>query len=103
MIGVVSMCNANFLFVALVFIGASLASAADWPLFRGDPLQTGIAKEELPGPLAERWKVRLGNDIESTAAIVGGTVYIGSFDQTLYALHLKTGKEKWKYKAGDFK
>lgn len=29
------------------------------------------------------------------------TVYIGSFDSNLYALNAETGKELWKFKAGE--
>src|SRR5262249_52064392 len=41
--------------------------------------------------------------IEGTAAIVGGTVYVASFDEHLYALNLSSGELKWKYKGGPFK
>src|SRR5262249_14616635 len=82
-----------------------------WPLFRGNPLQTGVAdsaqREQptpapaLPDQLKVRWKVQLKGDIEATAAVVGDTVYLGAFDGNLYALDLANGKEKWKYDAGD--
>src|SRR5947209_16035883 len=79
-------------------------AAADWPLFRGDALQTGVAAEALPESLALRWQMPTGNGqtgrIDGAAAIVNGTVYVGSFDEFLYALDLATGKPKWKYKAG---
>src|ERR1022692_4603950 len=42
---------------------------ADWPLFRGDALQTGVAKATLPDMLEIRWQVDLKKGIESTAAI----------------------------------
>jgi outer membrane protein assembly factor BamB len=75
----------------------------DWPLFRGNLLQTGTVTAALPDKLEVLWKVSFGRngDIESTAAIVGDTVYVGTFDEHLYALELGTGKEKWKYKATD--
>ena len=47
--------------------------------------------------------VKVKDAIEGTAAIVGDTVYFGSFDQYLYAVSLADGKEKWKYKAGPIK
>jgi outer membrane protein assembly factor BamB len=73
---------------------------ADWPLFRGNPLQTGVASSELPADLVVRWKFKTKDSIEAAAAIVDGVVYAGSFDEHLYALDLKTGKEKWKVKLG---
>jgi outer membrane protein assembly factor BamB len=79
------------------------AQAADWPLFRGDPLQTGVSADKLPEQLAIRWKFETRDAIEGTPAIVGDVVYVGSFDGHLYALDLATGNLKWKYKAGPFK
>ena len=72
---------------------------ADWPLFRGDPLQTGVAKGALPDKLEIRWKVDLKKGIESTAAIVKDTVYVVgqsglvvSIDYTAWGwIHLITG------------
>src|SRR5438552_3436611 len=77
--------------------------AADWPVFRGNPAQTGVAAEALPEKLAVRWAAKTGNAIEGAAAIVGGVVYVGSLDGFVYALDLATGKEKWKFQAGGVK
>jgi outer membrane protein assembly factor BamB len=71
----------------------------DWPIFRGNPLQTGVANSSLPDKLAFRWKFKAKDSIEGTAAIVKGTVFVGSMDGYLYALDLASGKEKWRYKA----
>jgi outer membrane protein assembly factor BamB len=78
-------------------------TTGDWPLFRGNPLQTGVASTELPAQLKLRWKFRAQDGVEATAAIVGDTVYVPSLDQHLYALDLPTGKKKWSYEAGPFK
>ncbi len=75
----------------------------DWPLFRGDPLQTGVARTALPDKLEVRWKVALKKGIESTAAIVKDTVYVGCYDEHLHAFDLKTGMPKWKTKLGAIK
>jgi len=78
-------------------------ASADWPLFRGNPLQTGVATSGLPEKLEVLWQFKTGDAIEGTAAIVDGVVYIGSLDERLYAIDLATGKQKWKYKAGPIK
>jgi outer membrane protein assembly factor BamB len=94
-------------FLCLVVILGILPGAllrADWPLFRGDPVQDGVALDaKLPERLEVRWKVQFKDGIESTAALVGDTVYVGCFDQHLYALDLATGKEKGKFKTGPIK
>src|SRR5712692_4294047 len=83
-----------FLVSALAPVGAL---AEDWPLFRGNALQTGVAASGLPEDLEIRWKFKAKDGIESAAAIVEGTVYVGSLDEHLYALDLATGNLKWTY------
>src|SRR5438105_3436642 len=92
------------LLVAVPLLGTMVPGVrADWPNFRGNALQNGIAESPLPAPLEVLWKIQAKDGIEATAAIVKGTVYFGSFDQYLYAVNLTDGKEKWKYKGGPFK
>jgi RNA polymerase sigma factor (sigma-70 family) len=79
------------------------AVTEDWPLFRGNPSQTGIATTALPDQLDILWKFTTKDSIEGTAAIVGGVVYVGCLDDHLYALDLKTGQQKWKLKVGPIK
>jgi outer membrane protein assembly factor BamB len=76
---------------------------SQWLVFRGNPQQTGVAASTLPDKLKVRWQFKAKDGVESTAAIADGTAYIGSFDQHLYALDLKSGRQKWSYKAGPFK
>jgi len=66
-------------------------------------LQTGVAKSTLPDKLEIRWKLNLKKGIESTAAIVKDTVYVGCYDEHLYAFNLITGEQKWKTKLGAIK
>ena len=75
----------------------------DWPIFRGNPQQTGVATSSLPDKLEILWKFSTKDAIEGTPAVANGVVYIGSFDENLYAIDLQTGKEKWHYKAGALK
>jgi outer membrane protein assembly factor BamB len=90
--------------VALLFLlGGDSVLLADWPLFRGGTTQTGVTKEALPDPLEIRWQTKLGRGIGSTAAIVDGVVYVGCYDEHLYAFDLASGKPKWKFKGGSFK
>jgi eukaryotic-like serine/threonine-protein kinase len=77
---------------------AQVAARPDaWPGFRGSPALSGVASAPLPAGLKLRWSFQAKDSIESSAAIVAGTVYVGSMDSSLYAVELATGKLKWRY------
>ena len=87
-----------------ILCGIGGASRAEWPVFRGDPLMTGVGQAKLPDQLQEKWTYKCKDAIEGAPAIVGGSVYVASFDKHVYAIDLVTGKEKWKSeKLGSFK
>src|SRR5579872_7517969 len=99
---------------ALGVLGSSLLLAAPdptkeakpqaaWTLFRGNPLQTGVAPGKLPDKLAELWTFETKDGIEGAPTVKDGVVYVASLDEHLYALELATGKKKWEYKGGPFK
>jgi outer membrane protein assembly factor BamB len=72
------------------------ASRDDWPLFRGDPRSTGIARGQLPDQLTLLWKFTVEKGaFEGTPVIVDGVVYIGDLDGKVYAIDLKSGQSKW--------
>ena len=48
----------------------------------------------------EQWSFRTGGEIESSPAISGGTVYVGSKDGKLYAINRKAGQKVWEYTIG---
>jgi outer membrane protein assembly factor BamB len=91
-----------FAMAALGFAGPDAKPADDWPVFRGNPLQTGVATSSLPERLEILWKVKPSEStdasFEGTAAISKGVVYLGSMDSTLYAFDLASGQVKWTYK-----
>jgi outer membrane protein assembly factor BamB len=92
--------------VALVVPIVALSAAAQntgWPLFRGNPEQTGVTAAKLPAKLETLWTFKAGDAFESTVAVSGGVVYAGSMDEHVYAIDLAKGTQKWKYKAGPFK
>lgn len=93
----------RLLVLAVLLLGFSPASHADWPVSRGDALMTGVGRAKLPDQLAERWSFKCGDAVEGAPAIVNGVVYLASFDKHLYALDLATGKPKWKTKLAAFK
>ena len=76
---------------AVLFCGATLLPAADWPQFRANPSLTGVSDEKLPDKPALLWSFKTGGPVKSSPAIVGGTVFIGSQDSNLVALALNGG------------
>jgi outer membrane protein assembly factor BamB len=99
--------NSSIRFLILLFgvLGVLRGSFvfADWPLFRGRATQTGVTNEALADPLAIRWQVKLKRGIASTAAVVKGVVYVGSYDGHVYAIDLASGEQKWAFAGGSFK
>ena len=73
---------------------------AGWRLFRGNPLQTGVADTVLPDRLEVLWTFKAKDSIESAPAVANGVVYIGALDECFYALDLATGHQRWQYRAG---
>jgi outer membrane protein assembly factor BamB len=71
-----------------------------WPVFRGDVLQSGVADAKLPAKLEVLWTFKAKDSIEGSAVVAEGVAYVASFDEFLYAVDLKSGRQKWRYKAG---
>ena len=102
----------RLLAASLTLVGAVLTLTAQpapvakddaWLLFHGNPRQTGVAPGKLPAKLEIKWKFGAGDAFESSVAVADGVVFAGSMDEHFYAIDLKTGKQKWKFKAGPFK
>jgi eukaryotic-like serine/threonine-protein kinase len=72
--------------------------ADNWSQFRGNQNLTGVSLANVPGTLKVLWTYEAGDSIESSAAIIGGTVFVGSQKGELTALNLDNGAVYWKYK-----
>ncbi|MDE0687934.1 MAG: PQQ-binding-like beta-propeller repeat protein [Candidatus Poribacteria bacterium] len=83
--------------ILLIFLllFTSHVSFGDWASFRRNPQLTGVADSELPEDPQLLWTFQAADMIESTAAVVDGTVYVGALDGTLYAIDAQTGEQKW--------
>jgi outer membrane protein assembly factor BamB len=88
--------------------GASLSSSgtrglanSPWPKFRQNLNHTGVSPYDTstnPGKL--RWSFTAGHLIQSSSAIGSdGTIYVGSYDDKLYAIN-PNGTEKWSFTTG---
>jgi len=94
---------AAFLLFSLLLAGFARAQdtpANNWSQFRGNTSNTGVALSDVPRDLKQLWTYDAGDAIESSAAIVGGTVFAGSQKGELVALNLENGAVYWKYGTG---
>ena len=79
---------------------------ASWPQFRNGPLHRGdnttenvLSPSTVPG-IDLDWSYTTGGPVDSSPAVAGGTVYIGSGDGNVYALNAATGALDWSYTTG---
>src|SRR5437764_6787860 len=79
------------------------AMAAEWPMYGHDPKQTRSnpgATRITPANVAtlqQAWFFDTnGHPVSSTAAVVKGTVYVGSWDHNFYAIDARSGNVEWK-------
>ena len=72
------------LFFASIFTAAAIAD--DWAMFRNDAAHTGYSTSN-PSSGALSWTYTTGGAVDSSPAVVGGVVYIGSSDDKVYALN----------------
>lgn len=76
---------------------AGVATPTEWPMFRGHPGLTGVSPAQLPSSPALVWTYKTAAPVKSSAAIVGGRVYVGSDDKQLHCVDLKSGAKVWSF------
>lgn len=76
--------------------------ADDWPTFRLESQRRGL--DATDGPLLDEpeliWQFDTGGIVESSPAVVDNTVYVGTFDEQLWALDARTGEPRWSFAVG---
>jgi outer membrane protein assembly factor BamB/subtilisin family serine protease len=79
-------------------INITLRSA--WPAFKQDKLRSGnCPRADIYPPLSLKWSFGSSGYIESSAALLNSTIYVGSNDNRLYAIR-EDGSQKWSFEAG---
>jgi eukaryotic-like serine/threonine-protein kinase len=84
----------------LTSVQAQETPADNWSQFRGNLQLTGASQSSMPSSLRQLWTYDAGDSIESSAAIVGHTVFVGSQKGELTALNLDSGAVYWKFATG---
>lgn len=90
------------LLFAFCFLPSARADtpADNWSQFRGNHSLTGVSQSTLANNLKLLWAYEAGDSIESSAAIVGRTVFVGSQKGELVSLNLDNGTVYWKFHTG---
>ena len=71
-----------------------------WPMFCHDLQHTGRSPYTGPSSPALKWSYTTGLNVESSPAIgADGTIYVGSYDNKIYAIN-PDGTLKWSYTTG---
>src|ERR1041385_1060223 len=82
-------------------------ASVDWMKFRFDNVNSGVNPFETtlnPSNVQNlhiKWTVQTGSYITSSPAVVGGVLYVGSWDHTVYALNADTGVPVWQKVTGE--
>jgi len=78
-------------------------STDTWPMFGGGPARTGHRSTVGPvDSVTVQWSFQTGDRVESSPAVVDGTVYAGSHDHNVYALSAEDGSEQWAFETESF-
>src|SRR6266480_42933 len=77
------------------------AASGDWPTFLHDTQRSATGSDTTistsnAAQLALKWAFKTGGPIAASPSVVGGIVYVGSWDGYEYALNATTGALVWK-------
>ena len=88
------------IFILCIQAFAQETPADNWSQFRGNHHLTGVSLANVPASLKVLWTFEAGDSIESSAAVVGGTVFVGTQKGELVALNLDNGQVYWRFNTG---
>ncbi|MFC1474535.1 PQQ-binding-like beta-propeller repeat protein, partial [bacterium] len=90
-------CLAITLALAVVVV---VAGTFEWGMFRQGPQRRGATDSPLRPPISIKWTFEAEGPIYSSPVVSAGLIYIGSRDNRIYAIDIKTGLKKWSYETG---
>lgn len=83
------------LFFALL---SGVAQAGDWPMFLKNASHDPAVEKAPQPPYRLKWSFATKGPVRSSPVISGGRLFIGSYDNSLYALDAVTGSQIWSFK-----
>src|SRR5919201_2916237 len=89
--------------LALLMLCGGTLHAEDWPMYGRDLKHTFSNPQSQVSSsnvtkLHLAWTFPTGDAVSASPTVVGGVVYVGSWDGYFYALDAKSGTQKWKFK-----
>jgi outer membrane protein assembly factor BamB len=79
---------------------SKIVNQNDWPMYRRDAQRSGATQTTLTEVLTQKWEKKLGGKLTQPVA-AQGTVYVADTDrQTLYALDIINGSQRWYHPVG---
>jgi outer membrane protein assembly factor BamB len=72
-------------------------TADEWPQFRGWDTRQGTSPSTIPATNETLWSKELGDQVQSSFAVVDGKALVGCDDGNLYCLDADTGDELWRF------
>jgi outer membrane protein assembly factor BamB len=78
-----------------------VTTAGDWPTYLHDAQRSGASLDETTlttqnvNQLVQRWAFKTGGIVAASPTVVGGVVYVGSWDGYEYALNANNGSLLW--------
>ncbi|MCO6006125.1 PQQ-binding-like beta-propeller repeat protein [Actinoallomurus purpureus] len=80
---------------------APVRATASWPTYHGANDRSGFAAGfPAPRTLGDAWTARLDGAVYGQPIVVAGTAYVGTENDTVYALDPATGRQVWKRNLG---
>jgi outer membrane protein assembly factor BamB len=86
--------------VVAMAVTPSPAIAEDWPMFHHDLALSGYTPDHAPQTNEILWTYQTGARVDSSPAVAGDSVYIGSNDGRIYSLDKWTGAFNWEFNTG---
>jgi outer membrane protein assembly factor BamB len=82
---------------ALSLMAVAPRLSAQDAMFRGGPEHFGVSSSAAPSLTTVVWKYKTNGRVISSPAVSDGVLYVGSTDNSLYALSQADGSLKWKF------
>lgn len=82
---------------ASILLAPTAEASIDWPQFQFDASNTGTPDEGTIEGLSRIWNTSIGEAVQTSIAVSGDRVFLGSWDGALYALDRGTGEILWRF------